>query len=73
MTKKQAAKAKTPEEADPLDFSAEFIENAFKETVDEVRENLKKEGLDCYGTVGGKRAAKKPDGRIVLLPEKTNG
>ncbi len=72
MARKQTAK-KT-EERDPLDFSAEFVETAFKEAVDDVRKNLKEEGLDCYGTVDGKRAAKKPDGRIVLINnDKTNG
>ena len=75
MAKKQAAKTKVPE-ADPLGdlMTAEFVEQAFKEAVDDVRKSLKEEGLDCYGTVEGKRAAKKPDGRIVLIPEKkTNG
>jgi hypothetical protein len=73
MKKGQVAKTKVTE-ADPFDFSAEFVETAFKEAVDDVRKSLREEGLDCYGTVGGKRAVKKPDGRIVLIAEKkTNG
>ena len=74
MAKKQAAK-KT-EKIDPLGdlMTAEFIEKSFKEAVADVRQSLKEEGLDCYGTVDGKRAARKPDGRIVLTPErKTDG
>jgi hypothetical protein len=73
MARKQAAKTKV-KEADPLGdlMTAEFIERSFKEAVADVRQSLKEEGLDCYSTVDGKRAAKKPDGRIVLTPEKKN-
>jgi len=51
-------------------MTAEFVTECFREAVEEVRERLKKEGLDCYGTVNGKRAVMKPDGRISILPDK---
>jgi hypothetical protein len=74
MTKKQTAKTKSTE-ADPLGdlMTAEFVGKAFKEAVEEAWEEQREAGLDSYGTIEGKRVAKKPDGRIVYLPEKTNG
>jgi len=48
---------------------ADFSTEAFKKAVEEVRKRLEKKGLDCYGTVDGKRAVKKPDGRIIFFPE----
>lgn len=70
MPKKRGGKPKDAED-DPFGPGfAEFSTEAFKEAVEEVRERLEKKGLDCYGAVDGKRAARKPDGRIVFLPEK---
>jgi hypothetical protein len=76
MAKKQAAKTKAAGD-DPLGelMTAEFVETAFKEAVEEVREQNRRDGLDSYCAIDGKVVAVKPDGTIVPVafnPKKTN-
>ncbi len=73
MKKVQAAKTKVPD-TDP--FGPEFTalsEKSFNEAIEEVLERQRLKGLDSPFAVDGKRAVKKPDGRVVFKSEKTNG
>ncbi|MDR3568613.1 MAG: hypothetical protein P4L43_11365 [Syntrophobacteraceae bacterium] len=76
MARKQAAKTKI-KEADPFGdlMTADFVEKSFKEAVEEVYEQNRRDGLDSYCTIDGKVVAVKPDGTVVPVvnPKKING
>lgn len=74
MKKGQAVKTKVLPEADPLGElrTPEFVTKSFNEAIEEVRERQRLKGQDSPCAVDGKRAVKKPDGRVVLKSENTD-